>query len=220
MSRSRTWPTTGGGHSSPSSASPVVCSDIRTCTRARRGAPIDESEFSPAASRIGASSATSAAPCRADSSGPSARSRTRSWGRRGSRRRSPTRRTSRDARAARDRRRTRGTSACRRRAPPWRCGRRGGRTRRRIGPAGSTPSRVRPTKLRSNWRAMRWTEWPSGMERTQPASGSNELSSAASTSGPPDDARGDRARARRRPRTPRSGRSGGRGAPRARTASR
>ena len=46
--RSRTWPTTGGGQSSPSSASPVVCSDIRTCTRARRGAPIEVREFSPA----------------------------------------------------------------------------------------------------------------------------------------------------------------------------
>ncbi len=61
-SRSRTWPTTGGGQSSPSSASPVVCSDIRTCTRARRGAPIDVSEFSPAASMIGSSALASTVP--------------------------------------------------------------------------------------------------------------------------------------------------------------
>ena len=54
-SRRRTCPTIGGGHSSSASGSPVVCSDIRTCTRARRGAPIEVSEFSPAASSTGSS---------------------------------------------------------------------------------------------------------------------------------------------------------------------
>ena len=156
--RSRTWPTTGGGHSSPSSASPVVCSDMRTCTRARRGAPIEVSEFSPAASRIGLVRGEA---CRAGSSGPSARSPTRSSGRRRSRPRSPTRRTCPGARAARGRRRTRGTSACRPRAPPSRSRPSMMRAPSANRPCGLDAATARPTKLRSNWRAMRWTECPS-----------------------------------------------------------
>ena len=153
---------------------------------------------------------------RAGSSGPCARSRTRSSGRPRSRRRSPTPRTCPDARAARGRRRTRGTSACRRRAPRSRSRPLRMRAPSANRPCGLDAATARPTKLRSNWRAIRWTECPSGISRLRGRTSCRRRRArrAARRS------RADRARGRRRLRTRRSARSGARGAPRRRTASR
>ena len=158
--RSRTCPTTGGGKSSPSSASP---SSAPTSARApARGA---ERRSMSASSRPRRRGSAPAARCRAGWSAPSGHWPTRSSDRRAI---SPAKshapympRCTRSQRSSSNSRNICLPTArdSRRRAPVEDV------RALREAPCGLDAATARPTKFRSNWRAIRWTEWPSGISR-------------------------------------------------------